>query len=115
MSSRVPTALLVAGGAAIGAGLHWGLAETIESGWLPWHTLISNLVGSALLGYLLGRTRHTEPPAWATAGFAGGLTTMSGLAVELAVMLDVALYGRAVAYLLVTLVLGIGSYRLAAQ
>jgi fluoride ion exporter CrcB/FEX len=28
------------------------LAETIDSGWLPWHTLVANVIGSVLLVYL---------------------------------------------------------------
>lgn len=115
MISRIPTALAVGLGAAFGAGLRWGTGEVIDPGWLPWPTLAVNVVGAGLLGYLLSRAVGQKTPAWATAGVCGGLTTMSSFAVEIASLLDAALYGRALLYLGLTLGLGIGAYRVTAR
>ena len=57
---------------------------------VPWATLVVNVVGSALLGWVLARSAAgalSEPVTAALgAGVAGGLTTYSTFAVELVTM-----------------------------
>lgn len=88
-------------GGALGTLLRAGLLEAVGEGapgW-PWATLVVNVVGAFLLGYLVTAlppvTRHR--PLWTT-GFCGGLTTFSTLQVELVKMLEAGHLGIALAY-----------------
>jgi CrcB protein len=75
------TALLVALGAAVGAPLRY-LAGHFLDRRVHWGTLLVNLVGSALLGGLLGSGVEGRWLALLGVGFCGGLTTYSALAVQ---------------------------------
>jgi CrcB protein len=88
-------------GGALGTLLRAGLLEAVGEGapgW-PWATLVVNVVGAFLLGYLVTAlppvTRHR--PLWTT-GFCGGLTTFSTLQVELLKMLEAGHLGIALGY-----------------
>jgi len=102
---RIPpgprTALLVALGGLAGAWLRVALTEWVRPGWLPWGTFTVNLIGAALLGWLLPRWRAAARPRHAiplvAIGGLGSFTTFSALAVEVVVMAD---GGRAPAGLL---------------
>jgi CrcB protein len=90
MIDRRELGAIFAGG-ALGTLLRAGLVEAVGEGapgW-PWATLVVNVVGAFLLGYLVTAlppvTRHR--PLWTT-GFCGGLTTFSTLQVELLKMLE---------------------------
>lgn len=75
------TALLVALGAAVGAPARL-LVSRILDGRTPWGTLLVNVVGSAVLGWLVGHGVDQEPLAlWGT-GFCGAFTTYSSVAVQ---------------------------------
>jgi CrcB protein len=75
------TALLVAVGAAVGAPARL-LAARYLDGRTPWGTLAVNLLGSALLGWLVGHGVDGHPLAlWGT-GFCGAFTTYSAVAVQ---------------------------------
>lgn len=75
------TALLVALGAAVGAPLRF-----LVGGWLDrrvhWGTLVVNLVGSFVLGALVGAAVDGHWLALLGTGFCGGLTTYSAFAVQ---------------------------------
>jgi len=75
------TALLVALGAAVGAP-----ARLLASRWLddetPWGTLVVNLLGSAVLGWLVGHGVDGHPMALLGTGFCGAFTTYSAVAVQ---------------------------------
>ena len=75
------TALLVALGAAVGAPLRY-LAGHWLDGRLHWGTLLVNLVGSAMLGALVGAAADGRWLALLGTGFCGGLTTYSAFAVQ---------------------------------
>ncbi len=87
------TWLLVAVGAAVGAParylvnrlVHDFVASARPLGF-PWGTLAVNLMGSALLGWVLGAAQlDAMGPLWVAllgAGFAGGFTTFSTFAWE---------------------------------
>jgi CrcB protein len=75
------TALLVALGAAIGAPARL-LAGRFLDGRTPWGTLAVNMLGSAVLGWLVGHGVDGDPLAlWGT-GFCGAFTTYSAVAVQ---------------------------------
>lgn len=75
------TVLLVALGAAVGAPLRY-LAGDLLDGRLHWGTLVVNVVGSAMLGALVGAAVEGQWLALVGTGFCGGLTTYSSFAVQ---------------------------------
>lgn len=86
------TALLVAVGAAIGAPARLLVTRLLDASQPPPHrrrpllihggTLAVNLLGSAILGWLVGRGIDGNPWAlWGT-GFCGAFTTYSAVAVQ---------------------------------
>jgi len=75
------SALLVAFGAAIGAPARLLAGRTLDRT-THWGTLLVNLVGSALLGWLVGRGVNQDAMTlWGT-GFCGAFTTYSAVAVQ---------------------------------
>lgn len=75
------TGLLVALGAAVGAPLRYLVGHRLD-GRLHWGTLLVNLVGSFVLGALVGGAVNGNALAlWGT-GFCGGLTTYSAFSVQ---------------------------------
>ena len=89
-------ALLVALGAAVGAPLRFAVERRLASAY-PWGTFAVNLVGSAILGVLVGSLNAGgEPASWALTlvgvGFCGSLTTFGGYAAQ---VLDFAVAPRA--------------------
>ena len=75
------TGLLVALGAAVGAPLRY-LAGHWLDGRLHWGTLLANLLGSAVLGGLVGAAVEGNWLALLGTGFCGGLTTYSAFAMQ---------------------------------
>ena len=75
------TALLVAVGAALGAPARLLAARGLD-GRTPWGTLLVNLLGSALLGWLVGHGVEGRPLALLGTGFCGAFTTYSAVAVQ---------------------------------
>ncbi|MGB8022032.1 MAG: fluoride efflux transporter CrcB [Candidatus Nanopelagicales bacterium] len=83
------TLLLVMIGAAVGAPSRWLLDQRIQSSHdsvFPWGTLTINVVGSLLLGFILGAVSlghgSSELAALAGTGFCGGFTTFSTFGYE---------------------------------
>lgn len=110
------SALLVGTGGAVGALARWGTANAalrLFALGAPWGTLAANLLGCFAFGALKALLdRHTAtPPAVSLAlatGFLGAYTTFSTFSFE-TVELARAGNGRAaVAYVAVSVVLGIG-------
>jgi fluoride exporter len=73
-------------------------------------TLTVNVLGSAVLGVLLG-LRHVSPTVLALVGtgFCGTLTTFSTFGYDVVRLVEERLVGRALAYLVASLALGIGT------
>ncbi len=107
------TALLVVLGALVGAPLRL-LADRVAVRYRGRGsvvgTLTVNVVGSAVLGVLLGLE---DVPATVVAlvgtGFCGTLTTFSTFGYDVVRLIEEKLPGRALAYLAATLVLGVGA------
>jgi fluoride exporter len=73
-------------------------------------TLTVNVVGSAVLGLLLGSAAVPEAVLLLVGtGFCGTLTTFSTFGADVVRMTEVGALARMLAYLLATLVLGIGA------
>lgn len=104
----------IALGGVIGAEARYGLALTVphRAGDWPWATLLTNLLGSLLIGVLMATlARAARPPQLARpflgVGILGGFTTFSTYAVDLREQLGHGHPAAAAAYLLVSLVGGI--------
>lgn len=80
------TALLVAVGAAVGAPLRLLAGHHLDrvrgEHRVHWGTLLVNLAGSALLGWLVGHGVDGRPLALLGTGFCGALTTYSAVSVQ---------------------------------
>jgi CrcB protein len=115
----VRRAVAIASGGVVGAGVRWSVAETIdEPGSWPWAVFVVNLVGSAILGALVGRYGSfagTTSFAALAVGFCGALTTFSAFAVDVAVFFDEQDWTLAVGYLAASLVAGLAAFAGARQ
>jgi CrcB protein len=105
--------LLVAAGAAVGAPSRWLVDRAVRARWsgdFPWGTLAVNLVGSFVLGVVLGASRHLAAGLDLTlllgTGFCGAFTTFSTFAFESVRLLETGMVRYAVANVLVSLSLG---------
>ncbi len=106
--------------AAVGIGGIMGtLCRALVSQWMPpgtgfpWTTLIINLVGAGVLAWIFVSTLHRTPPTSLMrpllgTGFCGALTTFSTLQVEALRLILRGHVGVAVAYLVTSLLAGLG-------
>lgn len=82
---------------------------------VPWATLLINLLGSLLLGYLFGMLHRKRVSAWwmevGGTGFLGAFTTFSAFNGQLWIMVELHAYVNAGAYVLLS---AIGGWMLAA-
>ncbi|MET7401520.1 fluoride efflux transporter CrcB [Dactylosporangium sp. NPDC005572] len=79
------TLLLVLLGAAVGAPLRYLADRAVQArhdSIFPWGTLIVNIAGSLLLGFLTALPANPELTALASVGFCGALTTYSTFSYE---------------------------------
>ena len=114
--------MLAALGGAVGALAHWAAATALTSspgGW-PWATLLVNLTGCLLLGLLIAVVAVRLPEArwprpFLAVGVLGGFTTFSAFAVEVVEQVDAGAALLAAAYVLASVVGGIGAVALGAR
>lgn len=100
-------ALYIAVGGAIGSVTRYFLGMAIQQRAVttfPLGTLMVNITGSFLLGFLLRATFSTttlspEQRAFLTTGFCGGYTTFSTFSFETAAMMEDGSYARAITYI----------------
>jgi CrcB protein len=93
---------LVGVGGAIGAILRYAVGEWMPDGF-PWGTLTVNLVGSLILGVIVGMSLSAEMGLLLGTGIMGAFTTMSTYSVDLVELFENSEYGTAMSYLLLTL------------
>ena len=93
---------LVGLGGAIGAVLRYMIGEWIPDGF-PWGTLTVNLLGSLILGIIVGMSLSAEMGLLLGTGIMGAFTTMSAYSVDLVELFENSEYGPAASYLLMTL------------
>ena len=87
---RSSPVLLVSGGAALGSALRWG-AEALSNEASQSLILVAlNVLGAAFVGWLAGRGHVGPSPIWylLSIGLAGGLTSFSSFALDVARRLD---------------------------
>ena len=108
------TALLVVVGAAVGAPLRYLVGRLANRAW-PWGTLLVNVAGSALLGALGGLGTALPEPMLVLlgTGFCGALTTYSTFGWETVQLAEQRRYLAAGAYVVASVVAGIGAAALA--
>lgn len=92
MSWLVLTVVLAGGVGSVARFVVDGLVRTWHESRLPWATLLVNLLGSALLGWVVGRASAGQlDHGWLLVlgtGFCGGFTTLSTVSVEVLRMLQ---------------------------
>jgi fluoride exporter len=116
--AQLQTAIFVGG--MIGALARAGLGRWLPfagHGW-PWATFIANVVGTGALGYFITRLQERLPPSTFRrpllgTGFCGALTTFSTLQIEVIKLTRHGHVPLAVAYLLVSVSVGLASIYLA--
>jgi len=105
----------IAFGAAVGGVSRYYLASSLQQRLgvaFPWGTLVVNVTGSLLLGFLIRYALATpavsvELRAMLTTGFCGGYTTFSTFSYETAALIEEGQYERAGAYVLASVVLSL--------
>lgn len=110
----MPVIFSVAVGGALGAVARYGLSGWIHAAVgtvLPWGTLVVNVAGSFLLGFSVRTLEFAavtpELRAALTVGFLGAFTTFSTYSFETVALLQEGAWGRAAAYGLGSLLLGL--------
>ncbi|MCC5024493.1 MAG: CrcB family protein [Candidatus Synoicihabitans palmerolidicus] len=78
----LPQLLMIGLGGAGGSMLRALVGEWVPAGRLPWGTMTANVVGSLIIGLVLGRMGEAvgEQPHWygfMAIGFCGGFTTVA--------------------------------------
>jgi CrcB protein len=115
-SPGVLAAVAVGGGAGTLLRVVVNRALPTGTNGFPWDTLLVNLSGSLILGFVvvtaverLGPTRYFRPLIGT--GFCGGLTTFSTFMVEVDLLIRAGRVGIAMLYVAVSLVAGLGLAR----
>jgi CrcB protein len=108
------TILAVVIGGLVGTGLRLGVDALLPHAddQFPWSTLLINVVGSFALALLVARV-WPRAPHWLKAGLGAGLlgsfTTFSALVVSLVALADAGEWLLGAAYLVASLIAGLGA------
>ena len=108
----------IALGGAAGSVARYGVGTFFgrDDGAFPIGTLIVNIAGSLLLGFLVryftGSTMSNELRAGLTIGFCGGFTTFSTFSLETVRLIDSGSWQRAAVYILASVVLSLAALAL---
>ena len=111
------TALFIGLGGFAGSVLRYGAGELVkraaDTAAFPWHTLLINLAGCLLLGFLNGLFEkhggalHPDVRMALTVGLCGGFTTFSTFAQENVALLRQGAYAAGMGYIAVSLLGGL--------
>jgi len=105
--------LFVALGGAIGAVARYLLSSPINERAAPWGTIVVNLIGSAVLGFLIGwfGNRSADPAIQIglLTGVLGGFTTFSTFSAETVLLLEHGRWEIAAVNVVVSVVFGIAA------
>jgi len=101
-------------GGGLGSALRYGVSFILtnpQTGTFPVSTLVVNIVGSAVVGLILGLSSKLSATTvlFLGTGLCGGFTTFSTFSGETLTMLGEGRYGGALAYVGVSLVGGLAS------
>ena len=102
--------LLVMVGAAVGAPARWILDRSIQTrhpSLFPWGTFTINMLGSLLLGVVVGAAASAPLVALLGTGFCGGFTTFSTFSFEAVRMTEQGRGRRAFLYVVASLLVGL--------
>jgi CrcB protein len=109
-------------GGFIGSVARSGLAKgfPVTAGAWPWPTFAVNILGAAVLGYLIARTQEGRPPtmrgrSFIGIGLCGALTTFSTMMVELLGMLESSRWALAAGYATASIVAGLTAVLIASR
>ncbi len=112
-ADRVVLAVIAAGGAA-GAAARYGIGQAwrTPAGAFPWTTLTINAVGCGLIGILMVLitdvwSAHRLVRPFLGTGILGGFTTFSTYTVDVEHLLDAGRAGRALGYLVLTVLVAL--------
>ena len=106
--------LLVGLGGGIGSMLRFGTALLINNKLFPYATFAVNIIGCFIIGvvFALSFKEGALSNNWKvflTAGICGGFTTFSAFSLENMELLQSGKYGMAIAYIGLSIILGIGA------
>ena len=103
--------LLVGLGGAIGSIARYLVNVFIDNKTLPIATFTVNIIGSFLIGVIMGFiAKHTNSQTWQLfliTGFCGGFTTFSALSWDVVLMIQQQRFGTAIFYITATVFLGL--------
>lgn len=109
-STMIRNILLVGLGGATGAMLRYGI--TLLFNFMHWSTntgtLLTNIIGSFVMGMLVSRFDQSPILLLATVGICGGFTTFSTFSMQSVTLMQQGRYGTAALYMLGTMVLCVG-------
>jgi fluoride exporter len=103
------TVVLVAVAGAAGVLARYGITHAAGAGAALWAVLLVNVAGSFALGLLAGAGVDGDARAIAGVGFLGGFTTFSTFSLDVFADLEAGRPGRAAAYVLLSVVLGVAA------
>lgn len=111
----MPTMLLIALGAALGANARYLLSNWVAARWgtgFPYGTLLINVLGSLGIGIVLGllAARPGSSPVWQpllVTGFLGGFTTFSTFSIETYRLISSGQQIQAALYVISSVILGL--------
>ena len=106
--------LLVGLGGGIGSMLRYGASLLFSSRYFPYTTLAVNIIGSLMIGLVLGMSFKSEYfltnwKLFLATGICGGFTTFSAFSAENMELLQQGRYSLAIIYIVLSVILGIAA------
>lgn len=105
--------LLVGAGGALGSMMRYGVSLIPATKFFPYHTFIVNIIGSfvigALMGLLLKNSISNEGWKFLATGVCGGFTTFSAFSLEGVELLQQQRYGIFLLYFSLSIVTGLAA------